>query len=163
MRQQRLKELCIDAFHAAGVEVIHALDHADGMRHDHVRAGCAKVVRRQTLEDLVSQAVRRRQRHVERCCIGHASPFEVGGQNLTFVSERSDSLGGAMHEHDTYVQRAEERDVEQQGGQTVADDDPGINRQDEDLLAKLRNVLQDAAQVGKFHVSSSRLNAARCS
>jgi hypothetical protein len=74
----------------------------------------------------VGKAVRRRQRQVERRCIGHAGPFEVGGQNLTFVGERSDSLGGAMHEHDTYVQRAEERDVEQQSGQTVVDDDPGI-------------------------------------
>jgi hypothetical protein len=32
LRQQRLQELGIDAFDAAGVEVIHALDHADGMR-----------------------------------------------------------------------------------------------------------------------------------
>ena len=77
MREQRLQEVCIDAFDPAGMEVIHALDHADGTRHDHVGAGGAKVVRRQTLEDLVGEAVGRSQR-------------QVGGQNLTFVGERSD-------------------------------------------------------------------------
>ena len=114
LRQQRLQELGIDALDLAGEEMIHALDHADGMRDDHVRAGGAQVVGRQTLENLVGQAVGGRQRQVERRCIGDAGPFEIGGQNLTFVGERSDLLRGAMHEHDTDVQRAEERDVEQQ-------------------------------------------------
>ena len=121
------------------------------MRHDHVRAGGAKVVRRQTLENLVGEAVGRGQRQVERRRIGDTRPFEVGGQHLTFVGERSDLLRGPMDEHDAYVQRAEERDVEQQRGQAVVDDDAGIDREDEDLLAKLRDVLQDASQVGQFH------------
>jgi hypothetical protein len=67
-----------------------------------------------------------------------------------------------MYEHNTYVQRAEEGDVEQQGRQAVVDDDPGINREDEDLLAKLRDVLKDAPEVGQFHAWSSRLFPAAC-
>ena len=59
-----------------------------------------------------------------------------------------------MHEHDAYVQRAEERDVEQQSGQAVVDDNAGIDREDEDLLAKLRDVLQDASKIGQFHSST---------
>ena len=42
-------------------------------------------------------------------------------------------------------------DVEQDVGKILVGDDRAIQREDEGLLAKARNVLQDAPQVGWFH------------
>ncbi len=77
------------------------------------------------------------------------------------VGERPDLLGGTVDEHDADTQRPQQRDVEQQRRQAVVDDDAGIDREDEGLLAKLRNVLKNASKVGQLHVSSSRLGHER--
>ena len=45
----------------------------------------------------------------------------------------------------------QQRDVEQQRGEVVVGDDVAVDREDERLLAELRDVLQDAPQVGQFH------------
>ena len=55
-----------------------------------------------------------------------------------------------MDEHDADVQRPEQRHVEQQRREVVVGDDGAVDREDEGLLAELRDVLQDAAQVGQL-------------
>src|SRR5205823_12833394 len=49
-------------------------------------------------------------------------------------------------------QGAEDGDVEQDIGEVFVGDDRAVDADDEDLLAKARDVLEDAAQVSRFHV-----------
>ena len=46
------------------------------------------------------------------------------------------------------------RHIEQQRREVFVGDNGTVNREDERLLAELWNVLQDAPQVGQFHVGS---------
>ena len=71
-------------------------------------------------------------------------------------SERLDLRRRAVDEHDPDVQRPEQRHVQHQRREVVVRDDGAVNRQDERLLAELWNVLQDAPQIGQFHVSATR-------
>ena len=66
-----------------------------------------------------------------------------------------------MHEHDAYVQRPQYSNVEQNICEVFIRNDGTVDAQNECFLSELRYVLENPAQVGKFHVLSSRLNAAR--
>jgi hypothetical protein len=70
------------------------------------------------------------------------------------LRERLDLRGRAVDEHDADVQRPQHRHVQQKRGEVFVGDDGTVNREDERFLAKLRNVLQDAPQVGRFHFYS---------
>ena len=92
--------------------------------------------------------------------------------SVTPVPSRSDAVDaaarrrapdlrrGAVHQHDADVQRPQQRHVEQQRREVVVGDDRAVDRQNERLLAELRNVLEDAPQVGQFHVSAPNLGVA---
>ena len=80
--EQRLEQFGIDALDLAREEMVHALDDADGMRDDHVRAGGAQVVGRKALENLVGQPVGGRQGEIERGGIGDAGAVEIRGLDL---------------------------------------------------------------------------------
>ena len=116
--------------------------------------GGAQVVRRKTLENLVGQSVGGSQRQIEGGGIGDAGAVEIRGLDLVVFSERPDLRRRAVDEHDADVQRPEERHVQHQRREVVVCDDGAVNRQDERLLAELRNVLQDAPQIGQFQLSA---------
>jgi len=59
-----------------------------------------------------------------------------------------------MNEHDADIERAQHRNIQQDIGEVLVGDDGAVDADDEGLLPELRDVLQDAAQVGQFHVSS---------
>ena len=88
-------------------------------------------------------------------------PSRFEAATSTLVGERLDLPGGAVHEHDADVQRPQQGDVEEQRREVVVGDDAAVDRQDEGLLAELRHVLQDAAQVGELHGSDCRSSRAR--
>ena len=92
------------------------------------------------------------QREIERGRVRDAGAVEVGGLNFLLVSQRLDLRGRAVNKHDADVQRPQHRHVQQQRGEVFVGDDRAVNREDEGLFAELRNVLQDAPQVGQFHV-----------
>ena len=77
---------------------------------------------------------------------------EVGRRDLLFLGQRLDLRRRAVDQHDADVQRAQHRDVQQDVGEVLVGDDRAVDAEDERLLAELRNVLQDAPQVGRFHV-----------
>ena len=78
-------------------------------------------------------------------------PSRSEALTLLLVGERLDLRRRAVHEHDADVQRPQQRHVEQQRREVVVRDDGAVDRQDEGLFAELRDVLQDAPQVGRFH------------
>ena len=79
-------------------------------------------------------------------------PSRLEGVTPLFVGQRLDLRGGAVDEHHADVQRAQHRDVHQDVGEVLVGDDRAVHADDERLLAELRDVLQDAPQVGQFHV-----------
>src|SRR5208282_1595381 len=122
-----------------------------GMGDDDVRAGGAEVVGRKAFENLVREPVRRRQRELERGRVRDTGAVKIGGVDFLLLGERLDLRRRAVDEHDADVQRAQHRHIQQQRGEVLVGDNRAVNREDERLLAKLRNVLQDAPQIGRFH------------
>ena len=92
------------------------------------------------------------ERELERGGVRDAGAVKIGRADFLFLGQRLDLRRRAMHEHDADVQRAQHRDVQQQRGEILVGDDRAVHGQDERLVAELRNVLQDAPQVGRFHV-----------
>ena len=89
------------------------------------------------------------------------APSRLDGVMFCSSAERLDLRRRAVDEHDADVQRAQHRHVQQQRGEVFVGDDGAVHREDERLLAELRNVLQDAPQVGRFHFGSSVIVSAR--
>ena len=151
LREQRLEQLHVDALDLAGEEMVHALDDAHRMSGDRVRAGAAQVVGGETFQNLVGEPVGGGERELERRRIRDAGAVEVRGLDALLVGERLDLLRRTVDEHHADIQRPQHRQIEQQRGKVVVRDDGAVNRENEGLFAKLRNVLQDAPQVGQFH------------
>ena len=84
--------------------------------------------------------------------VGDAGAVEIGRHNFLFLGQRLDLRRRAVDEHDADVQRPQHRHVQQQRGEVFVGDDRAVHGQDERPVAELRNVLQDAPQVGRFHV-----------
>ena len=116
-----------------------------------VGAGGAQVNRREAFQDLVRQAVGGGQRELERGFIGDARAVEIGRCDALLGGQRPDLRRGAVHEHDADAQRAQHGNVHQDIGEVLVGDDRAVHVNDERLLAELRDVLQDAPQVGQFH------------
>ncbi len=85
LREQRLEHLHVHPLHLAGEEMIHALDDAERMRDDDVRADRAQVVRRKAFKNFVRQPVRRVQGQLQRRRVRDAGAVEVRGGNLLIL------------------------------------------------------------------------------
>ena len=142
----------VHALDLAGEQMVHALNDAHRMGDDDVRAGGAQVVGRKAFENFVRQPVRGGERELERGGVGDAGAVEIGRRDFLLLGQRLDLRRRAVDEHDADVQRPQHRHVQQQRGEVFVGDDRAVHREDERLLAELRNVLQDAPQVGRFHV-----------
>ena len=101
------------------------------------------------------EPVRGVERELERGRVRDAGAVEIGGFDVLFPGQRPDLRGRAMHEHDADAQRAQHRHVQQERGEVLVRDNRAVHREDERLLAELRNVLQDAPQISQFHFDSS--------
>jgi hypothetical protein len=99
-----LEQLGVDALDLAGEELVDAVDDANGMGSDDVGAGGAKVIRRQSLEDLVRQPVGGRQRQVEGDGVGDTRAVGVRRLDLPLFGERLDLCRCAVHQHDPDIQ-----------------------------------------------------------
>ena len=150
--QQGLQQLDIHTLDLPREKMINALDDAHRVRDDGVGAGGAQVVGGKALEDFMRQPVRARQRQLQRVGVSHSRAFEIGRLDLEFFGQRLDLRRGAVDERDADVQRAEDGDVEQDIGEVFVGDDGAVDADDEDFFAKARDVLEDAAQVSRFHV-----------
>ena len=157
MVEQLLEHLDVHPLDLAAEQVVHAVQDADGVGDDGIGAGGAQVNGREAFEDLVRQAVGGGQGELERGFVGDAGAVEVGGGDALLGGQRSDLRGGAVDEHDADAQRAQHGDVHQDVGEVLVGDDRAVHVDDERLLAELGDVLEDAPQVGQFHVSSVRI------
>ena len=88
---------------------------------------------------------------LERRRVSDAAAVEVRRLDATRLGQPGDLRRRPMDEDDADVQRPEQGDIEQQRREVVVRDDAGVNRQDERLVAELRDVMQDAAEVGQLH------------
>ena len=131
--------------------MIHSLDDAHRMGNDDVGAGGPEVVGGKALENFVRQPVRGGERKLKGVGVGHARAIQVGSGDFLSVGQQLDLRRRAVNEHHADVQRPQHGHVQQQRGKVFIGDDGAVNREDEGLLAELRNVLQDAPQVGQFH------------
>ena len=93
------------------------------------------------------------QRDLQGGRVGDARAVRVGNLDALLLRQRLDLGGGAMHEDDADVQRPQYGHVQQERGEVFVGDNRAVQREDKRLLAELRNVLQDAPQVGRFHFS----------
>jgi len=59
-----------------------------------------------------------------------------------------------MNQDNTDIQRTKHRDIQKDICEVLVRDDDSIDRNDECLFAKLRNVLQYSAQVGQFQINT---------
>ena len=110
------------------------------------------------------QAVGGDECQFERLGIGDTSTFEVRRLHALGSGQYADLLGGAVDQHDPDVERSQQRHIQQERREALVADDAGIDREHEGLLAKLRHILQDPAQVGEFHRSRPLARqSARCS
>ena len=94
------------------------------------------------------------QRQLQRLRIRYARAIQVRGFELAFFRQGFDLRRRAVHQHDADVQRAQDRHVQQDVGEVFAGDNRPIHAEHKRPLTKLRDVLEDAPQVGKFHVRS---------
>ena len=133
--------------------MIDAAQDAHRVGDDGVGRGGAEVVGRKALENLVCQAVGGGEREAERDVVGHAAAIQVGRRYALLRRERSNLSGGAVHEDDADVERAQHGDVQEEVCEILIRHDRPIDAEDEGLLAEARDVLQDAPQVGGFHVA----------
>ena len=151
VREQRLQQLDVDALDAAGEQVVDALQDPERVRDHAVRDGGAQVGRVQALEDLVRHAVRRGEGEVERRGVGDPRALEVGRHDAALARERADLHGGAVHEHGADAQRPEHGRVHQDVAEVLVRDRRAVDGDHEGPVAELRDVLEDAPQVGRSH------------
>ena len=71
---------------------------------------------------------------------------------MALFGEGLDLGCGAVHQDDADIERAQDRDIQEDVGKIFVSDNAAIDADDKNLFAELRDVLQDAAQVGQFHV-----------
>jgi len=104
----------------------------------------------------VRQPVRRIHRDLQCGRVRDACPVAVGGRDTLLFRERLDLCRRAMDDDHADTQRAEHRHVLQEHGKVLVRDNHAVNRQHERLLAELRDVLQDAPQIGRFHLQRKK-------
>ena len=149
--EKALEEAHVHPVHLPGEEVVDAVEDPQGVGDDGVGGGGAEVVGREPLEDLVRQAVGGREGEGQRLGVGDAAALEIGGREAPLAGELLDLGRGAVNEDDADAERPQHRHVHEEVAEVLVGDVGPVHRDDERLLAELRNVLQDAPQVGGSH------------
>ena len=135
--------------------MIHAVNDPQRMRDDAVRCHPAQIIRGQTFENLVREAVRRGERELECLRVSEADASEVGRLHAAFLGQRGDLRRGTVDDEHADVQRAQHREIEQDVREVFVRDDRAINGDDERLFAEAWNVLEDSPEVGRFHLAKN--------
>src|SRR5205814_6983518 len=103
----------------------------------------------QALEDFVGDAVGGGAGQFQGRGVGDAGAVRVGGRLPGGLGELADLPAGPVDEDDADAQAAEDGDVAQQVAEVVVGDDGPVERDHEHLVAEVRHVVQDFAQVGQ--------------
>ena len=149
--QQRLKQPHVDALDLPGKPHVHALDDARRVCDDSVGRRRPEIVGRQPLEDFVREPGGGRQGELERRRVRRAGAIQVTRRNPLLRGEPRDLGASAVDERDADVQRPEHGHIEQDVGEVLVGDDGPVDGEDEGALAVVRDVVQDAAEVGWLH------------
>ena len=117
------------------------------MCDERVGKRAAQVVGGQPFENLVTDAIAGRQCEIESDRIRDAGAVNIGWSLARGLRELRDLMSGAMNEDDADAQIPQERDVEQEIAKVVVLDNGAVKRDHEDLVAILRDIPPDPAQI----------------
>ena len=70
------------------------------------------------------------------------------------LRHRFDLRACAMHQQDTDIQRTENCNIDENVRKVLFRDDRAVHAQDENSIAKTRNVLKDSPEISWFHNSA---------
>ena len=104
------------------------------MGDQRVGTGGAKIIGAQPLQNLVRQAIGRRQGQLQGGGVGDAAAVQIGGLDVLFAGQGLDLGGRAMHQEDLDAQGAQQGHVQEDVGEILAGDDGAIHADDENLL-----------------------------
>ena len=149
--EEELEADGVDAVDLAGVLLVHAAEDAGGVGDDGVGVGGAQVYAGEALHDLVRDAGGGVERDLEGGVVGDAAAVGVGEGGVQEGGALLDLVARAVDDDDADVERAEDREVQQDVGEVVRVDDLAVERDDEGTVAETRDVLEDAAEVGNLH------------
>src|SRR5947199_10816077 len=121
--------------------MVRSLNDAHRMGDNGVGAGGAQVVGGKAFQNFVCQTVGSGQGQFQRLSIRDACAVEIGRFEPTFVGQGLDLGRSTMYQHDTNIERAQNRHVQQDVGEIFIGDDRPIHAEDEGLFAELWNVL----------------------
>ena len=109
--------------------------------------GAAQIVRRQPFQDLMRDARRGGDRQLQRRLIGDAGAIEIGRRLARLLRELGDLKTRPVNEDHADAQAAQQNQIEQQIAEVVMLDNGAVESDDEDLIAILRHIAQNFAQV----------------
>ena len=119
---------------------------------DAVGVGRLEIYLRQPFHHLVGKAHRDVDRKLQGRFINHTQAVRAGDLDPLFGGSPLDLPPGAMHDYDPHVQRAQHRDIQKDVGKIFRGKNVAVNREHEKFIAKVRDVLEDAAELRKSHV-----------
>src|SRR5262245_58239509 len=96
------------------------------------------------------QAICDRQSQSQCSVVCETGAGAIRNRSTLFHSETTQLKARPVHEHDAYVQAAEQCDVNEQRWKMLVLDDFTIYRDYNELLAKTRNVSQNFTQIGEL-------------
>ena len=148
--EQLADEFHVQLVHLAGEKLVLALDDAHGHGAHRVAQRALQARVREALDDLVAHLRRGLNGELQRRRVRRAAAVNIGDGDLALRGEALELPPDAVHQHDADVQAAQHRDVRQQIRKIFVVHDAPVHRQHKDMVAKLRDIAQDAAQVRRL-------------
>ena len=149
--QQRFEDRGVNPFHLPREQMVDAVNDPQRECDDGIGGRRAEIVGRKATQNLVRETVGGFDGELQCRGLGHAGTVEVGRLNILLLGERLNLFGSAVHQHHPDVQGTQDGDIEENVGEVFVCDDTRIHRDNERLLAELRNVLEDRAQICELH------------
>ena len=84
---------------------------------------------------------------VREACVGDPGAIVAGDGNVAEDGELTELMADTVHEHDLDAEAAEDGDVDEEIVKILVSDDGSVDRDDENLALKTRDVFEDAAQI----------------
>ena len=90
--------------------------------------------------------------------VRYAGAIKVGRFDVLLLGQGFDLGRGTVHEHHSNIERTQHRHVQQDIREILVSDDRPIDTDHKNFFAELRDVLEDAAKVSKFHINGCLLS-----
>ena len=84
--------------------------------------------------------------------VRHAGAIRIRDRPAQFLGECGDLVAGAVDDDNLNAQAPQHGNIQQQIVKIVVSHHRAVDRDDEHLVAELRNVMQNSAQISWFHI-----------